>query len=143
MNFIFQLYLRKFVLVFFYDILIYSPNWTIHLEHVKQAFEILRQHQFFIKLNKHAFGKEELEYLGHIVTSHGVKVDQGKIQTMLNWPRPTNISELHGFLGLAGYHRKFVYDYNILNRPLTNLLKRGNSVGQKRLNLPSKLLNKP
>jgi hypothetical protein len=113
------------VSLFFYDILIYSPNWTIHLEHVKQAFEILRQHQFFIKLNKCAFGKEELEYVGHIVTSHVVKVDQVKIQTMLNWPRLTNIYELRGFLSLTGYYRKFVRDYNILNRSLTNLLKKG------------------
>jgi hypothetical protein len=66
-----------------------------------------------------------LEYVGHIVTSHVVKVDQVKIQTMLNWPRLTNIYELRGFLSLTGYYRKFVRDYNILNRPLTNLLKKG------------------
>ena len=69
----------------------------MHLEHVTKAFEILRQHQFFVKLNKCAFGLQELEYLGHIVTSQGVKVDQNKIMAMLNWPRPTNVSELRGF----------------------------------------------
>jgi hypothetical protein len=125
MNSIFRPYLRKFVLVFFDDILIYSPNWTMHIEHVKTAFEILRHHQFFIKLNKCVFGQQEVEYLGHIVTSQGVKADKGKIQSMLNWPCPTNVSELRGFLGLTGYYRKFVRNYGIIARPLTNLLKKG------------------
>ena len=101
--------LRKFMLVSFDDILIYSPNWNMHFEHVKQAFEILRQHQFFIKISKCAFGQQELEYLGHIVTSQGIKVDQGKVEAMLNWPRPTNIFELRGFLGLTSYYRKFIH----------------------------------
>jgi len=57
MNSVFHLYLHKFVLVFFDDILIYSPNWTMHLEHVQKAFKILRHHQFFIKLSKCAFGQ--------------------------------------------------------------------------------------
>ena len=92
MNSIFRPYLRQFILVFFDDILIYSPNWNMHLEHVKQAFEILRHHTFFLKLKKCAFGQQELEYLGYIVTAHGVKVDQNKIQAMLDWPRPTNVS---------------------------------------------------
>jgi hypothetical protein len=48
---------------FFFDILIYSSNGTMYLEYVKQAFEILRQHQFYIKFSKCAFGKQELEYL--------------------------------------------------------------------------------
>ncbi|KAL4318769.1 hypothetical protein GQ457_18G015560 [Hibiscus cannabinus] len=125
MNSIFRPYLRKFVLVFFYDILIYSPDWSMHLAHVRTTFAILRQHQFFVKLNKCAFGQHELEYLGHIVTPHGVKVDQKKIRDVLSWPKPTNISELRGFLGLTGYYRKFVRDYGILALPLTNLLKKG------------------
>ena len=125
MNSIFRPHLCKFVLVFFDDILIYSPNWNIHLEHVKQAFEILRHHKFFLKVNKCSFEQQELEYLGHIVTDQGVKVDQNKIQVMLDWPRPTNVSELYGFLGLTGYYRKFVRHYGILSRPLTNLLKKG------------------
>nr|CAN75225.1 hypothetical protein VITISV_035856 [Vitis vinifera] len=141
MNSIFRPYLRKFVLVFFDDILIYSPNWNMHIEHVKQAFEILRQHQFFVKISKCAFGQQELEYLGHIVTPQGVQVDQGKIKAMLNWPRPINISELRGFLGLTGYYRKFVRNYDIIARALTNLLKKGKFAGTKdkgcRNSLPS------
>ncbi|RVW35808.1 putative mitochondrial protein [Vitis vinifera] len=90
-----------------------------------QTFEILRQHRFFVKASKCAFGQQELEYLGHIITRKGVKVDENKIAAMVAWPRPTNISELRGFLGLTGYYRKFVKDYGIIARPLTNLLKKG------------------
>lgn len=75
MNSIFCPYLRKFILVFFDDILVYSPDWETHLSHVRKVFEILRQHQFFIKQKKNVFGSQELEYLGYIVTPEGVKVD--------------------------------------------------------------------
>ena len=84
MNSIFRPYVHKFVLVFFDDILIYNPNWSMHLEHVRKAFEISRQHQFYVKVSKCAFDVQELEYLGHIITSQRVMVDQGKTKAMLN-----------------------------------------------------------
>ncbi|KAL6348238.1 hypothetical protein AAG906_005529 [Vitis piasezkii] len=111
MNSIFRPYLRKFILVFFDDILIYSPTWEQHLEHVQLTLAVLRQHQFYIKMSKCAFGKQELEYLGHIITHRGVKVDEKKIEAMVAWPRPSNITELRGFLGLTGYYRKFVQGF--------------------------------
>jgi hypothetical protein len=76
----------------------------MHLEHNTKVFEILRQHTFFVKANKSTFGQSELEYLGHIVTNKGVKVDSSKIIAMVNWPRPSTISDLRGFLGLTGYY---------------------------------------
>lgn len=125
MNLIFCPFLRKFILVFFDDILVYSPTWDEHMVHVRQTLEILRRHQFFAKASKCVFGQHELEYLGHIVTHQGVKVDNNKIAVMVAWPPPTNISELRRFLNLTGYYRKFVQNYGIIARPLTNLLKKG------------------
>ena len=109
---------------FFYDILIYSPTWDSHLDHVKQAMEILKQQKFFLKSSKCTFRQQELKYLGHIVMCHCVKVDNKKIIAMLSWPAPQTIIELQGFLELTGYYRKFVQGYGVIARPLTNLLKK-------------------
>lgn len=125
MNIVFRPYLRKFMLVFFDDVLIYSPTWESHLEHVQLAFELLWQHRFFIKLSKCAFGQRQIEYLGHVVSGAGVQVDQSKINAILDWPSPSSVTELRGFLGLTGYYRKFVRNYGILAQPLTTLLKKG------------------
>jgi hypothetical protein len=83
MNLVFQPHLRKFILVFFDDILVYNLTWDMHLMHVKQTLMILKQHQFFVKTSKYVFGQQELEYLGHIITNHGVKVDENKIAAMV------------------------------------------------------------
>ena len=126
MNFIFQPYLRQFILVFLDDILVYSPIWELHLTHVRKTLEILKKHSFFVKAKKCDFGKHALEYLGHIMTNQGVKVDGKTIEAMVAWPQPTDTTELRGFLRLTSYYRKFVCNYGVLARPITNLLKKGN-----------------
>ena len=107
MNSIFRPHLFKFILVFFDDILVYSLTWESYIEHVRITLDILRHH-FFIKSSKCDFGKQELEYLGHIVTHQGVKVDGKTIEAMVAWPQPTNITKVRIFLGLTGYYKKFV-----------------------------------
>lgn len=117
MNTIFRCHLRKFVLVFFEDILVYNSSWDDHLENVRTVFQILQEQSLFVKLKKCEFGKSELEYLGHIISGERVKVDQAKIKAMLDWPAQTTITELRGFLGLTGYYRKFVKDYDMIHSP--------------------------
>ena len=67
----------------------------------------------------------EILYLGHIIGTAGVKVHQEKIQEILDWPPPKNISELRGFLGLCSYYRRFVREFSQLASPLTDLTKKG------------------
>ncbi|XP_061366875.1 uncharacterized protein LOC133310005 [Gastrolobium bilobum] len=123
MNQIFRPFLRRFVIVFFDDILVYSATIEEHAIHLDSVLACLQHHAFFVKLSKCAFGQSEISYLGHIVCAEGVKADPQKVAAMLDWPQPVNIKQLRAFLGLISYYRKFVHQYANVAWPLTELLK--------------------
>jgi len=123
MNDIFREFLRKFVIVFFYDILIYSSSWHDHLQHLEVVLQSLRKHKLYAKLSKCSFGLLQMDYLGHIVSEKGVAMDASKVAAVLAWPQLTNLKQLHGFLGIIGYYRKFIQGYATIASPLTQLLK--------------------
>lgn len=124
MNNVFNTYLKKFVLVFFDDILIYSPNLATDLHHLDLVLSLLKQHTLCAKASKCSFGQPKVDYIGHIISGKGVSADPAKIQCMKDWPRPNNIKSLKGFLGLRGYYRRFVKNYRCINKPLIDLLKK-------------------
>ena len=119
MNHLFAPYLWKFLLVFFDDILIYSPDLKHHLSSLKTIFEILRSNQLYVKLSMCTFAKDAVEYLRHIISRKAVSTDPKKISAMLEWPRHSSIKELRGFLGLTGYNKRFIQHYGIMKKPLT------------------------
>ncbi|KAE8665795.1 hypothetical protein F3Y22_tig00112528pilonHSYRG00009 [Hibiscus syriacus] len=123
MNDLFREVLRHFVLVFFDDILIYSATLKEHVEHLRQIFTILKSHQYYAKLSKCVFSVATVHYLGHIISGDGVRVDPEKIQAIMEWPKPTTVSALQGFLGLTGYYSHFVRQYAGIASPLSDLLK--------------------
>ncbi|XP_057846650.2 uncharacterized protein LOC131056314 [Cryptomeria japonica] len=125
MNRIFQNQLRRFVLIFFDDILIYNKTWEDHLKHLEEVLSILESESLFAKASKCEFGMEELLYLGHIISAEGVKVDPEKIKAVVEWPPPENLTQLKGFLGLCGFYRRFVKGYSQNAAPLTDLTKKG------------------
>ena len=119
---IFRPLLDKFVIVFLDDVLIFSKNEEEHEQHVKEVLEILRKHKLYAKASKCEFFKKKISFLGHVVSGEGVSMEESKVKAIHEWPAPKNLTELRGFLGLAGYYRKFVQGFSRIASPMTQLL---------------------
>jgi hypothetical protein len=100
MNDVLRPYLRRFALVFFYDILIYSSSWTEHLQHLAITLKAIRDHHLHLKRSKCSFGAASVAYLGHVISAAGVAMDADKVAAVESWPKPHSARALRGFLGL-------------------------------------------
>jgi hypothetical protein len=90
------------------DILIYSRYAKDHVDHVRQVFEKLQQHGFYRKLPKCELFKSIVSYLGHIISSEGIRPDTKKITVVKYWPTPKSVFDVRSFLGLANYFRRYI-----------------------------------
>lgn len=118
-----------FALPYLDDIIIFSPSLQEHGKHVSKVLEILREHNLKIKSEKSQFFCKEVGFLGHIVTADGeIKMNPSKVQAVVEWPLPTNETELKGFLGTVGYYRRFIPKFAHISKPLTSQLKKGQMI---------------
>ena len=122
MQSIFAPHLDSFVIVFLDDILIYSKTKAEHEQHLRVVLELLRENQLYAKLSKCEFMKQEIQFLGHVVSQAGISCDADKVKAIQEWPTPTSITTLRSFLGLAGFYRRFILNFSQIASPLTQLL---------------------
>ncbi|GJW83469.1 putative reverse transcriptase domain-containing protein [Tanacetum coccineum] len=107
------------MIVFIDDILIYSCNEEEHANHLRIILELLRKKKLYAKFSKCEFWIYIVQFLGHLIDSQGLHVDPAKIEAVKNWASPTTPTEVHQFLGLAGYYRRFIEELkqNVRSHP--------------------------
>jgi hypothetical protein len=118
MHDVFNPLLDDFVIVYLDDILIFSGTWDEHVRHVKQVLDTLQREKLYVKLSKCEFGKNVLLYLGHIVGGEQLKIDPSKIDVIVNWPEPINVTRVQNFLGAIQYWRRFIAQFSLIAVPL-------------------------
>ena len=124
MNHVLRDYIDKICEVYLDDILVYSKNPEEHDEHVKLILQKLAEYSLKVDLEKSEFDKEEVEFLGHIISKNGIRMDPKKIQSILEWPEPENLKDLQAFLGLANYYRRFIKSYSTIVTPLLRFTRK-------------------
>lgn len=125
MNSVFRTFLDKFVVVFLDDILVNSNSIKEHEQHLEQVLACLRKNRLFANPEKCEFFKTKICYLGHVISGDGISVDPSKVRAIIDWPTPSNVSEVQSFMGLAGYYRKFVLNFSRIAHPITSLQRKG------------------
>ena len=85
------------------------------------VLQILRDHRLYAKFNKCEFWLIEVRFLGHVVSTSSVSVDPEKVEVVMSWERLKSVFEIHNFLGLTGYYRRFIEDFSQLATPMTRL----------------------
>jgi hypothetical protein len=124
MNSILHPYIRKFVVVYIDEMLIFFKTEAEHQAHVCLVLEVLKREKFFVCKAKSSFPQTEIKYLGHIVDKQGIRPDPKKVEAVQTWPVPKNVHNVRSFLGLVNYFRKFIEHYSEIAVSLTNLTKK-------------------
>ena len=124
MDLIFREEIGDFIQVYLDDIIIYSQTWEEHIEHIEEVFQKLHEAGLKLGRDKCDFAKEEIEFLGHVITQEGIKADPKKIQVAKDWETPQTVKQIRSFVGFMSYYRKFIKDFSTIAKPMTLLTQK-------------------
>jgi len=123
-NDVLRQFLDDFCMAFLDDIFIYSNTLEEHKKQVYKVLKALSDAGLHLKPEKCHFHKQEVKYLGFIITTNGVRMDPEKVSCILDWQTPRNVTDIQYFLGFANLYRRFIQDYFKVVSPLTSLMKK-------------------
>ena len=108
----------KILLIYLDDVIIYSRSVEEHFEHLTRVFTKIREARLKLQPTKCSFARTQVRYLGHVISSSGVEPDPEKVRAIKEYPRPSSVSELRRFLGMASYYRRFIAEFAEIAQPL-------------------------
>ena len=110
-------------LIYIDDVIIFSKTFDEHIVRLHQVLSRLKEANLKLSPAKCKLFRHEVEYLGHVVSQHGVGMDPKKTKAIMEWPTPRNAKEVRGFVGLCSYYRRFVRGFTDIARPLHKLVE--------------------
>ena len=110
-------------IIYLDDIIVFSRTPEEHVHRLKAVISKLRAAGLKLKPSKCDLFKQQINYLGHVVSKEGVSTDPDKIAAITEWPQPTTVTEVRSFLGLVSYYRGFIPNFSKVAKPLNQLLQ--------------------
>lgn len=121
---------NDFLLIYLDDVVVFSPDFDSHVQHLEEVFERLHQHGLKLQPRKCHLFQQKVTYLGHVISEAGVATDPSKTAAVRDWPVPQTVKQVKSFLGFSGYYRRFIPAFSKIAAPL-NALTHGTN-GQER-----------
>jgi hypothetical protein len=116
---------RNFVIIYMDDILIFAKTKEELEQYTKEVLQVLKDNDLYLKPEKCEFYKEQINYLGFVISHDKIAMDPSKVAGLKEWPAPETVKQVRSFLGFGNFYRKFIRKYSDLARPLNELLQKG------------------
>ena len=118
--------------VFIDDVIIFGKTYEEQLHNLQLVFDRIKTANLKLSPKKYEFFKRKVKFVGHIVSEEGIEIDPSKTDKVTNWPKPQTPEDVRRFLGFVGYYRRFIKNFSLVSRPLTDLMPTPNKKHQKR-----------
>ena len=112
------------IIVYLNDILIYTKDHSqCHVEAVRWILETLRKNGLFANLKKCRFHKDKVRFLGYVVSSQGIQIEDKRIKAVKNWSEPKSVQDIQVFIGFVNFYQRFIWGFSRIAASLTSMLK--------------------